>query len=258
MLVASRPVPPKTSLPKRPRLSGESLARVEDIERSVENALAERVRVYTSVNPGFFPSVANIQSGGHRVIDLICGYAEASIDAHAAEYQRTGLEEVPAIVQAHIIPEIRNRAQSRWAAWLVGVGIARAGHVAKVTTDQTGGPKVRARFSRRRADPDLVAKLRELGARFDEQLETALSANGSHPCQEQPLHRGSDDQRQVATRQYLRRQMKAKGWSALDLAKHAGLDFKTVKAYLDGKRSPYNSTLQRMASALGLKIEDLS
>lgn len=259
LTVGSSPVDHKTPTPERPRLSGESLVRVENIERSAEKMLAERARVYTPGDPSFFPSVTNIQAGGHRVIDLVCDYAEAIIKGYLAEYERLGLEDIPGILRGYVFPEVRNRAQLKWAAWLLAVGIGCAGNRSKLlTTDKTdGGPEVRARFSRRRRDPDLTVKVRELHARFQNELQAALSVDRLGPRQRDLSNRRSEDASAAAKREYLRRQMDSKGLSALDLAKSAVLDYKTVRAYLGGTRKAYASTRQKVAKALELDVDDL-
>jgi hypothetical protein len=47
------------------------------------------------------------------------------------------------------------------------------------------------------------------------------------------------------------------GWSPLDWAKAARVDFHTVNDYLKGITRPFDSTLKKLADALGVKFEDL-
>lgn len=48
-----------------------------------------------------------------------------------------------------------------------------------------------------------------------------------------------------------------RGWSDLDLAKHAGLDFHTVKEYMRGNTNPSRFTRKKLAKALNVEVGDL-
>jgi hypothetical protein len=48
-----------------------------------------------------------------------------------------------------------------------------------------------------------------------------------------------------------------KGWSILDWANEAGVDFHTASGYLKDTRKPYRSTRKKLAAPLGVDVEDL-
>jgi len=49
----------------------------------------------------------------------------------------------------------------------------------------------------------------------------------------------------------------ARGWSLLDWAIHAGVDWHTTSDYANGRTNPYRSTRLKLATALGLSVHDL-
>jgi hypothetical protein len=66
--------------------------------------------------------------------------------------------------------------------------------------------------------------------------------------------------RQAGSRErktFVMRILDRKGWSILDWANEANLDFHTVNDYLKGKTKPYRSTRKKMAEALGVTVDDL-
>lgn len=48
-----------------------------------------------------------------------------------------------------------------------------------------------------------------------------------------------------------------RGWSELDWANEAGVDYHTVHSYLNGQTKSYRSTRKKMADSLGISVEDL-
>ena len=51
--------------------------------------------------------------------------------------------------------------------------------------------------------------------------------------------------------------LEAKGWSLLDWAVHAGVDWHTTSGYANGKTMPYRSTRLKLATSLGISVHDL-
>jgi hypothetical protein len=51
--------------------------------------------------------------------------------------------------------------------------------------------------------------------------------------------------------------LRAKGWSILDWAGAANVDYNTASDYLNGLTSPHRRTLVRLAKALGLPVSEL-
>jgi lambda repressor-like predicted transcriptional regulator len=47
------------------------------------------------------------------------------------------------------------------------------------------------------------------------------------------------------------------GWSILDWAKNAGVDFHTANNFLKGKTRPYLSTRKKLAECLDIKVDEL-
>ena len=50
--------------------------------------------------------------------------------------------------------------------------------------------------------------------------------------------------------------MLERGWSLLDFANEAALDYKTVQNYVKGGRA-YNSTVHKIAKSLGIRVDEI-
>lgn len=54
----------------------------------------------------------------------------------------------------------------------------------------------------------------------------------------------------------LRRLMAAGGWTIEDVVRMSGLDHRTVKGVLSGRKTPHARTLHRLASGLGVSVDE--
>jgi hypothetical protein len=77
------------------------------------------------------------------------------------------------------------------------------------------------------------------------------------PIPTQPAALPSAKERANIRQAFVTPRLEKKGWSPLDWANHATVDFHTANDYLNGTTKPYNSTRSKLANALGVDIEKL-
>jgi hypothetical protein len=120
------------------------------------------------------------------------------------------------------------------------------------------------RFVSQRVDSDLpvdprlidqwAAIAEALAKVFRREFETKLTALAEQGSACRPVHEEKEFSKRRA---FVLPLLEQRGWSILDWAQYAGVDFHTANGYFKNKRNPYRSTRKKLAESLGLKCEQL-
>jgi hypothetical protein len=86
-------------------------------------------------------------------------------------------------------------------------------------------------------------------------LQHDEKAKPAPPAEESERERGGG--RESSRKAVVEPILGKKGWSILDWASHAYVDYHTANDYLKGKTKPYSSTRKKLAECLGLQPEEL-
>jgi hypothetical protein len=176
-----------------PRLSIEAGKRILAAECETNRQLGNNVRPYTPGNLDWIRNRDSILDGGYRVIDFICGYAEALVDAHATEYDYEALKS-GGILRERIVPLARRRADVAWGGWMLATAAQEPLRISRDTQLKPGSVEfslpprlVRATGVRKGVltpsdappDPQLASGLAKLCERYKVQMEHALEGSAS-------------------------------------------------------------------------------
>ena len=160
-----------------PRLTTESLRRIEHSKRELLERAVKDISPYSPSHPDFHFREPDIDRCGLRVIDYLCALAEALFDAGAAEYAKCDPQSVNTqdILQSLVLPDVTNQVHRLWDKWWDNLLEMLLDKYKRGGVDQahSGFFKLYEKYSA--LDPPESSNVAQLSDRYNEILKAAVN-----------------------------------------------------------------------------------